>query len=289
MKTSNLNPDVPDITGKELLERINLHIEELIIATDAAEVSEEMENYLKACALFHHYSARNIWLISMAMPDATRVAGAQTWSRLGRQVRDGEAGIAILAPVPVLVPIRTNKKLPVDHPATEFLSMYRYRVVYVYDVSQTTGKPLPEIPNWKSTERRRDLEEKLALFAHELGIQVSVQALQGNTQGVSLGKKIMIAPDAGTKTLIHEIAHELLHQNKPTTIPKPIAELEAESVAYTVGRYFGIDEIESPNYITLHGATSKMILEHMDHIRDTSEKIILGVKRKRVRVINAQI
>ena len=78
---------------------IQEHLEELAQATDAAGKSEEMVRYLEFCAKFHHYSPSNIWLILMAKPDATHVAGYNAWKKMGRYVKRGEKGIAILAPM----------------------------------------------------------------------------------------------------------------------------------------------------------------------------------------------
>lgn len=93
-------------------------------------------------------------------------------------------------------------------------------------------------------------------------------------QGVSTGGAILVSPEAGTKTLIHDIAHELLHQVKDAPTGSTIQELEAESVAYVVAKHFGLDGLSSPNYTALHGATAEMILEHMERIRKSATEII---------------
>jgi hypothetical protein len=96
-------------------------------------------------------------------------------------------------------------------------------------------------------------------------------------QGVSTGGAILVSPEAGTKTLIHDIAHELLHQVKDAPTGSTIQELEAESVAYVVAKHFGLDGLSSLNYNALHGATAKMIMDHIDRIRSTATDIIKAI------------
>jgi hypothetical protein len=197
----------PRNTSQELSERIKGHVEELANATDAARLSAVIQNYLKAASIFHQYSFNNILLINFAYPCATRVAGFQAWRKLNRWVRKGESGIPILAPI--LVKEKTE-----GEEGRSFLK--GFKVVYVFDISQTDGDPLPEEPEWKSPERSVELQYRLMTFARKKGILVTVKRLAGDIQGVSKGGAIDIAPDAGTSTLLHELAHELLHRG---TVP----------------------------------------------------------------------
>ena len=176
--------------------KLTAHIEELAQATDAARVSEAMLIYLDICAKFHKYSSQNLWLILMVCPHATHVAGYKRWKEMGRYVRKGERGIPILAPVIVKA----------DEDGVEDRKLVGFRVAYVFHVSQTEGEPLPEPPNWKSPEKDELLSERLIQYTNDDGITVSKQDLPGDTQGVSCGGSIRLAPTAGTKTLIHEIA-----------------------------------------------------------------------------------
>lgn len=253
------------ISSTELKDRITEHIQDLAEATDAARVSEEMVLYLDMCALFHKYSPQNVWLILMTYPHAIMVAGFKKWQGMGRQVKKGERGIPILAPI--------FKKIE-NEEGEEDEKLIGFKVVYVFDVSQTDGDPLPGPPDWKSPENNAALTELLKDFAMSKEITVVVKDLPGETQGASCGGKIFLDPEGGTKTLIHEIAHELLHQVKDGPTDRTIQELEAESVAYVVGKHFGLEEMSSPNYNALHGATAEMILEHMERIRKTATEII---------------
>ena len=256
------------ISSTDLKIRITEHIKELAEATDAARISEEMLQYLDMCARFHRYSPQNVWLIVMACPHATIVAGFKKWQCTGRHVKKGEQGIPILAPI--------FRKVEDDEDG-EIEKLIGFKVVYVFDVSQTEGDPLPGPPDWKSPEKNAELTELLNDYAQSKDITIEVKDLPGEIQGASCGGKIFLDPGSGTKTLIHEIAHELLHQVKDGQMDSTIRELEAESIAYVVGKHFGLDGLSSPNYNALHGATAELILEHMERIRISSIEIINGI------------
>ena len=256
-------------TSSDLKARITEHIQELAEATDAARVSQEMQDYLDMCASFHQYSFCNVWLILMTRPSASYVAGFKKWQGMGRFVRKGEHGIPILAPIFSTI---TNDK------GEEEQRLVGFKVVYVFDVSQTAGEPLPEPPDWKSPEKNAELQEKIMHFAQSKGIQVKIKSIGRDIQGVSMGGKVILDPEAGTKTLIHEIAHEMLHHVKHVLTDHTYRELEAESVAYVVARHFGLNGLSSPNYNALHGATAELILEHLERIRNTAAEIIKAIE-----------
>ena len=263
----------PRFSANDLTASITKHIQELAEATDAARVSTEMLRYLDMCARFHQYSPCNVWLILMAKPDATHVAGFKKWQTMERFVRKGERGIPILAPILV----RDGESLDEDR-----RKLIGFKVVYVFDISQTDGEPLPEAPNWKSPEQNAQLHERLVCFAEQKGILVQVQHIGRDIQGVSVGGRIVLDPQAGTKTLIHEIAHELLHHRDDQPVEHTLRELEAESVAYVVARYFNLNELSSPNYVALHGATAELILGHLERIRNTAAGIINAMENQMV-------
>jgi hypothetical protein len=248
---------------------ITNHIKELAKATDAAHLSEQMQTYLEMCARFHQYSPNNIWLITTAFPDATMVAGYRKWQEMGRYVIRGERGIPILAP---MLKKKENGRDKQERVLTGF------RVVYVFDISQTDGEPLPEPPQWKSPEQNEKLTKRLLAFAEGQGIKVEVRELEGETQGISQGGSIVLSPEAGTKTLLHEIAHELMHQKGEGPLSRGLRELEAEAVAYVVAKHFDLDKLASPNYVALHGADSESILAHMERIRSVATMIISCVE-----------
>lgn len=252
-------------TSSVLEARLKDKIKELAEATDQAHLAEEMQTYLDFCSRFHQYSMRNIWLILLRKPDASMVAGYRKWLSLGRYVRKGEEGIPILAPV---------YKKEIDEKGKEEQRLAGFRTVYVFDISQTEGEPIPETPEWTSTYQDQGISEQLVLLAESLCIQIEIVDLPGEAQGVSSGGKIRLDPAAGTSTLIHELAHELMHYGKDSPRKKQIVELEAEAVAYVVGNYLGLEELSSPNYIALFGVKAEMIMAHLERIQKTSAKII---------------
>jgi len=256
------------ITSKDLQQKIQGYLEVLALETDQARKSEEMRRYLDFVARFHQYSPSNIFLIMLARPDATHVAGFQAWKKMGRYVRKGEHGIPIFAPM-------IHKEDPDDDNSPKVLS--GFRVVYVFDVSQTDGEPLPPVPDWKSPEKNAELNEKLIRFAESKGITVTFKELPGETQGVSRGGAIEISPDAGTKTLIHEIAHELMHQGNVLPIDHSTRELQAEAVAYIVSRHYGFTVCKCPNYIALSCLEDQGFESSIPIIQKTASEIIGSV------------
>ncbi len=108
---------------------------------------------------------------------------------------------------------------------------------------------------------------------------MEVKAIGREIQGVSMGGKIILDPEAGTKTLGQKIAHELSHlAHEIIPTERPIHELEAESVACVVGKHFGLNGLSRPNYVALHGATVELVMEHLDRIRNTAAEIIRALE-----------
>jgi hypothetical protein len=247
-----------------LLTRITQSIEELAQATDHTQQSASLQQYLDYCARFHHYSLHNICLILLHDPQASQVAGYRAWQQLGRQVKKGECGIPILAP--------TFRKEENEHGEKEQY-LTGFRTVYVFDIRQTEGEPLPEAPEWRSLAKDEDLEQALYQYARMNNINVEVKAFRDDTQGASFGGRIQLAPGAGTKTLIHELAHELLHQPH-SSLPVALMECDAEGVAYVVSKHCQLPELRCPTYLALHGLAAKDILAHLERIRATSAQLI---------------
>lgn len=256
-------------SARELNKQIEQHLQELSEATDKARTSEEMIRYLDFCAKFHQYSAGNIWLILMAKPDASHVAGFRKWQTLGRWVRKGEHGIPILAPILVREEHEDDVKEK---------RLVGFKVVHIFDLRQTEGDPLPPQPNWKSLEKSQELNQNLIEYARMHCISVTFKDLSNDIQGVSRGGRIELDNLAGTKTLIHEIAHELLHQGYRGFQSKIIKELEAESIAYIVSRHFGLTGLNCPNYIALKGISKDQMVAHFDIIQSTAGDLIRALE-----------
>lgn len=254
----------------ELNQKITNFVKDLAKETDEARISAVMQNYLAFCSSFYHYSLMNQILIFLHKSNASRVAGYRDWLKRHRYVKKGERGIPIMAPIPITMKDENGK---------EVVLQLRFKTVYVFDISQTDGEPLPEPPDWKSPEKYPDLEDMLIKYANSLNIKVEIEDLSASgSQGYSEGGKIGMDPTAGTKTLIHEIAHELLHHTKEVKLKsRKEIELEAEAVAYVVSRALEINDLKSPNYLALWDADGKKILDRLDTIRSTSNQILTAI------------
>jgi antirestriction protein ArdC len=269
----------------ELNASIRRTIEQLATETDAARQSQLFRDYLRTSAAFWDYSWHNQMLIWRQKPDASFVGGFNTWLKVGRYVRKGEKGLAILAPM-----FFKDKRQTTDGVEAETQRIC-FKVVYVFDISQTDGTPLPEIPTKSVGERGQDMLNRLLRFAESRGISVrfvpkcSLNGAAGTSKGTEIEIKTS-ETDVTTQaaTLAHEIAHSLLHftadGKRITTrdgkeIDKQQRELEAEATAYAVGSYFGI---QSPSdfYLASYKVTPAMLLEAVETIAATVKTILSG-------------
>lgn len=203
--------------------------------------------FLSTQAKFHRYSPGNVLLILDQRPNATRVAGYQTWHDMGRFVRKGEHGIAILAPM--IIRVSKDRDGEDERPVT------RFRVSHVFDITQTEGQPLPEPPiltlTGDSPEARR-LLGRLTQLAVSEGVHIQHQdpdRMHGakgfylrTDHTIVLAKDL--AADQQAKTLIHELAHHFLGHGQGDDNPRHVEEAEAESTAFVVCSHFGIDTSE---------------------------------------------
>ncbi len=182
--------------------------EKLERAVEALSRSDGWQAWIRTRSAFRRYSLHNTILIAMQRPDATRVAGYRAWQKLGRQVRRGEKGISILAPM-------TYKEKDGDGDETGDVRTF-FRVVHVFDVSQTRGDPLPEPPREPITgESHADLLPGLEAYASGIGYRVAYEPTGTAALGYcdATARRIVVAPDepanARVRTLIHELAHAL--------------------------------------------------------------------------------
>ena len=267
----------------ELNADIRRTIEQLANETDTARQSELFRNYLKTSAAFWDYSWHNQMLIWRQKPDASYVGGFNTWLKCGRYVRRGEKGIAILAPM-----FLKDKRQTPEGNEQETRRIW-FKVVYVFDISQTDGNSLPELPTKSVGQRGKDMLNRLLNFAQSRGIAVRFveKCSLNGAAGTSRGTEIEIRTsetDITTQaaTLAHEIAHSLLHwtpEGKKITsrdgkeIDRQQRELEAEATAYTVCSYFGI---QSPSdfYLAAYNVTPAMLLEALETIAATTKTIL---------------
>jgi len=165
-----------------------------------------------------------------------------------------------------------------DENGVEKQRLVGFKTVHVFDLSQTSGQPLPPVPDWKSPQKNEELNCKLIQFAENHGILVTFKNLPLEIQGMSRGGSVDIDLTAGTKTLIHEISHELLHRAEFVSNSYVIREVEAESVAYVVCSYFGMSNLASPNYLALHDSRGEMIIARLQRISDLASDLILALE-----------
>src|SRR2546430_1151254 len=216
-----------DKVGKMAEEALN----RLSAALEAGR-SETLNQYLGAMGRFHRYSWGNVLLINSQRPDATQVAGFHTWHDLGRWVKKGEKGIMIFAPVLVKQKDAASAGKEATKP-DEVFRLTGFRTAYVFDASQTEGRPLPEFS--KTTGDTKEYGEKLKALVAKQGISVEYDASIAPAQGVSSGGRIRLVP--GMKpaeefsVLAHELAHEMLHHRKEATpLPKVVKHLVGKLV-----------------------------------------------------------
>jgi len=194
---------------------------------DEKAAGREIRRFLKVCARFHRYSWGNQLLIAMQYPAATRVAGYRTWQKLGRQVNRGEKGIVILVPY---------RKKVVDDGGDEEETVVGFGTGHVYDISQTSGEPLPEVNCLATGDSHRELYRRLRAFASSLGIEVAEKQHPGSVKGTSSGGRVTVeaseSANGKAAILLHELAHEILHKNASGDSDRRVREVEAEATAY---------------------------------------------------------
>ncbi len=222
---------------KEAHDRLTQAVESIVSGDD-------WQRMLKVASKFHNYSFNNQLMIFLQRPDATHVAGFNRWKSLGRFVKKGEKGIAIFAPC------KYKTKIETDNGDEKTMQQIRgFRVVHVFDISQTDGESLEDLdavrPKLLDGDAPEGVWEVLVSQANDAGFEV-IRTQEGSENGYCdfLGKKIAVRPDVApaqaVKTLIHELAHALLHSEiRPKTAA--IAEVEVESVVFIVCDTLGLD------------------------------------------------
>jgi len=242
--------------------------------------SESLKAYLAMLGRFHRYSLGNVILIALQRSDATRVAGYRTWQRLGRQVKQGERAIRILAPIAYRKrkrrEVREDETVQRDDETDEVLA---FKPAAVFDVSQTEGEPLAEFARVSGDPAEHLLRLKDLVLSR--GIMLEYTNRIGSAQGASGGGKIFLrtdlAPAEEFSTLVHELAHEMLHQGN-TEGGKTVRETEAEAVAFVVCEAIGLEcGTASSDYVQLYQGNKTTLLESLERIRGTAGEIIEAV------------
>lgn len=237
--------------------------------------SEGLKSYLAAMGRFHQYSWNNVALIHSQRPDATRVAGFHTWHDLGRFVKKGEKGIAILAPMVVKA---RSQDVQTPGEVQETRHVAGFRTAYVFDVKQTDGRDMPRFATVQGDPK--DFNEKLKQVIADHGIAVAYDPAIAPAQGVSSGGHIRLLPDMKPpeefSVLVHELAHEMLHHRpEAASLPKTVRETQAEAVAHVVASGVGLDTNHAAaDYITLYNGDKKTLAESLATIQATASRIL---------------
>ena len=285
---------------QDIFKRIDKGVEEVFN-------SEKYREYLKFVSKFTDYSARNTMLINLQRPAATLVGSYGLWKRLGRSVNKGETGIFIMSPVPH----KTNQYVEIERQAedewgnklynddgTEKMETIEKNVVemafkkqYVFDLSQTDGKPIPDPVQELSGEID---EEKLNVIFKAIkkvtGIAPEYRAINGGAKGYfspsanSIIIKTAMSGEQTLKTVIHESAHCLLHDpdKKIVTVksPRNEKEVQAESIAFIVCEKLGVDTSEySFPYIASwsEGKQLDQLNKFLDEIQEASKQLYTAI------------
>lgn len=237
--------------------------------------SASLTRYLAAMSRFHAYSWGNLFLILAQRPDATNVAGFQTWKALGRFVKKGEKGIAIIAPMNIRP--REDEQQGAEAPARPVL---RFKAVYVFDVTQTDGEPLPTFQRVAGDPGA--FVQRLCSLIESHGIALVFDAPAMGADGVSSGGKILVKPDLAPaetfSVLAHEFAHELLHHRGERPASKTVRETEAEAVAFVVCQAIGLSTTTAASdYIQLYDGDKDTLAKSLDRIQRTAAEIVKAV------------
>ena len=305
----NIMADKP--TNRERLQEITAGIEQGI--KELFE-SEKYMRYLSVMSKFHRYSVNNTMLIYMQKPEATLVAGFNKWkNQFARHVKKGEHGITIIAPTPYKKKIEEMKRDPDTHAPIldadgkavmeeKEIEIPMFRPVKVFDVSQTDGKPLPELSSSLSGTVPH-YEAFLEALRRSAPVPIEFEPMAANTDGYFSPDQQRIAIREGMSEVqtvsatVHEIAHSKLHNrqkmqetaaagdNAPDQ-PKPkdrrTEEVEAESISYAVCQYFGIQTGENSfGYIASwsKGKELKELRASLETINKTSCELINDIER----------
>ena len=286
---------------KALTEKIEEGIQNLFQSGDL----EKYQAYLRTVSRFHRYSVNNQMLIFAQCPQATLVAGYQKWqNQFSRHVLRGEKGITIIAPTPYKIKVEQEKLDPdTKQPLLDAdgktiteekeVQIPLFRPVKVFDVSQTDGEPLPEQVKSPVAELTGNVEHYEAFMdALKLvsPVPIEIKPLSSNLDGFFSPSKQSITLREGMSEVqtvcaaVHEIAHSKLHNyaRQPDSQPKDSSteEMEAESIAYTVCAYFGIEtSANSFGYVATWSKDKdvKAFRASLDTIRKTSSELISGV------------
>jgi hypothetical protein len=265
-------------------EAIKAATDELVEALKAGK-SEVLTAYLAAIGRFHTYSFCNVMLIFTQCPTATHVAGYQTWKSLGRNVKKGEHGIRILAPLFGRRPSAGEDTVPIVQSDVKIESkptkvLHGFRFVAVFDQAQTEGKDLAGFARVEGDVS--GYYERLVQYVSDLGIALESDP-NITADGLSYGGKIVLkadlAPAEQFSVLVHELGHELLHKKeRRAETTKTVRETEAEAVAFAVCSALGLQTNgAAADYISLYDGDADLLIASLTFIQQAAIEILKAI------------
>jgi hypothetical protein len=287
---SNADPSTQDT----IKAKINMFINDLANAVDERAADAQLQDFFKFFAKFTAKSPRNQLLIYLQNPKATKVAGYSDWQKkFHRQVVKGAKGIGILAPIKY----KTNGTNSTNVEDIEDKDLVAgFKVVYVYDIADTTAinpkGEIPETPKWWGDNTPSETADELFEYTKELatniGIKVTTLDAKGGEKGYSAGDHINLTSNISgvgrLSTMIHEMAHELMHWKKTSPFydeaniennrSSQLLELQAESVSFIVLKHYGLDVKHHATYLALWRANKERIIKNIEIIGKVSHFLI---------------
>lgn len=312
MPEAQIEGEIPENIQKKIdwIESRDKRADELHQITDKLEKgvkdvfqSDKYKQFLNVMAKFPRYSVNNTMLIMMQRPDAQLCQSFTGWKQMGRYVKKGEKGISILAPAPYKIEREQTKLDDKGRPVYDAdgepvkekveVTIRAFKVVKTFDLAQTDGKELPTIgPN--ELVGSIDGYPKLLQALQEISpVPVSFELIDGGAKGYyNLENKSIVIQDGMSevqtiKTLLHEMAHQKLHDKDTVPEAKDITrngkEVEAESVAYVVCQHYGINTSDySFSYVAgwSEGKETPELKNSLDKIRQTASEFIYQIDQR---------
>ena len=312
MPEAQIEGEIPENIQKKIdwIESRDKRADELHQITDKLEKgvkdvfqSDKYKQFLNVMAKFPRYSVNNTMLIMMQRPDAQLCQSFTGWKQMGRYVKKGEKGISILAPAPYKIEREQTKLDEKGRPVFDAdgepvkekveVTIRAFKVVKTFDLSQTDGKELPTIGPSELVGNIEGYPKLLQALQEISPVPVSFELIDGDAKGFyHLEDKKIVVQDGMSevqtiKTLLHEMAHQKLHDKDNVPEAKDISrngkEVEAESVAYVVCQHYGINTSDySFSYVAgwSEGKETSELKASLDKIRQTASEFIYQIDQK---------
>lgn len=312
MPEAQIEGEIPENIQKKIdwIESRDKRADELHQITDKLEKgvkdvfqSDKYKQFLNVMAKFPRYSVNNTMLIMMQRPDAQLCQSFTGWKQMGRYVKKGEKGISILAPAPYKIEREQTKLDEKGRPVFDAdgepvkekveVTIRAFKVVKTFDLSQTDGKELPTIGPSELVGNIEGYPKLLQALQEISPVPVSFELIDGDAKGFyHLEDKKIVVQDGMSevqtiKTLLHEMAHQKLHDKDNVSEAKDISrngkEVEAESVAYVVCQHYGINTSDySFSYVAgwSEGKETPELKASLDKIRQTASEFIYQIDQR---------